>query len=165
MRLNHKRLDRDLLDAVVMADLAKAQGLLNQGADVNATDAEHDETPLILATKFADAAMVQMLLNAKAEVDARDDTGRTALFFASVTSEVFKVLVEVGANIHARDAEGNTILMRKITESPSLSEVEELLRQGIDPNLRNADGQMAQDLAESLGLVNIVERLRATTAV
>jgi ankyrin repeat protein len=165
MRSKRKKLNRDLLDAVVMRDIAKVQDLLNQGADVNARDEEHHETPLILATKFADPAIVRLLLNANAEVDARDDKGRTALFFASVPSEAFKGLLEAGANLHARDEEGNTILLRNVSESPSLNDVEELLKLGIDPALRNAEAQSALDVAESLGLIKIVERLRAATAV
>jgi ankyrin repeat protein len=159
MKLKRIKLNRDLLDAVVMRDIAKAKELLKQGGDVNARDAEHNETPLIFAAKFADAGMVRLLLNAQADVHARDDKGRTALYFAPVSSEVFKLLLEAGANLHAIDGGGNTILMRKVSESRSLNEVEELLKLGIDPSLRNADGETALDIAESLGLVKIVERL------
>jgi ankyrin repeat protein len=148
-----------------MRDAAKVHQLLKHGADVNARDSEHNETLLILAAKFANVVMTRLLLNAKAEVNARDDSGRTALFFAPVSSEVFKDLLEAGANVQARDNEGNTILLRKVSESPSLGEVEKLLALGIDPSLRNAEGEMALDIAESLGLVKIVERLRSATAV
>jgi ankyrin repeat protein len=87
------------------------------------------------------------------------------LFFASVPSASFKALLEAGATLHARDEEGNTILLRKVWESPSLNDVEELLKLGIDPGLRNADAESALDVAESLGLAKIVERLRAAMAV
>lgn len=159
MRSKRTKLNRDLIDAVVMRDIAKAKESLSLGADVNARDAEHNETPLIFAAKFADAGIVRLLLNAEADVHAQDDQGRTALYFAPVSSEVFRLLVEAGANPHAIDGEGNTILMRKVSDSPSLNEVEELLQLGIDPSLRNADGETALDIAESLGLVKIVERL------
>ncbi len=163
MKSKRKQLNRDLLDAVVIRDIAKVQELLKQGAEVNARDAEHNETPLIFAARFADAAMVRLLLYAKAEVDARDEKGRTALFFASVSSEVFKVLLDAGADIHAKDREGNTILLWKVSESPSLIEVEELLRLGVDPSLRNEFGETALDIAESLGLVKLVKRFKAST--
>ena len=165
MSTKRKKLNRELLNAVVMRDIKKAQSLLEQGADVNARDTDHYETSLILATRFVEVAMVQILLDAKADVDARDDWGRTALFYASVKSEVFGRLIKAGADIHARDEQGDTILSRKVSESPSLNEIEELLQLGIDPRVRNADEQTALDKAESLGLENIVERLRAATAV
>ena len=165
MRSRRKKLNRDLLDAVVMRDIAKIRELLGQGADVNARDEEHNEPPVMLAVKFADAAIIRLLLNVGAEVDAQDDMGRTSLFFAPVSSEVFKSLLEARADIHAADNKGNTILLWKVLESASLSEVEELLRLGVDPGLRNEGGETALDIAERLGLVKIGERLRAATSV
>ena len=133
--------------------------LLNQGADVNALDSEHNETALILAVKFADASMVRLLLEVGANVNAEDDKGRTSLFYAPVLSDKFKLLLSAGANLHIKDNEGNSILMRKLSESASLAEVEELLRLGIDPNCQNESGETAIDLAEQLGLVKVVDRL------
>jgi len=161
MASKRKQLNRSLLDAVIMRDINGARELLKQGADVNARDNEHQETPVILAAKFAGAEMVRMLLEAGAEVDARDDWGRTALFYAPVSSEVFGVLLRAGADVHARDEEGNTILTRKVSKSASLAEVEDLLRLGVDLGARNEEGETALDLAEGLGLVRVVERLRA----
>lgn len=161
MRSRREQLARDLLDSVHVRDINQVRELLGQGADVNAKDAEHKETPLMLAVTFAGVGMVRMLLEAGAEVDARDDWGRTALFYAPVSSEVFGVLLRAGADIHARDEAGNTVLMRKVSGSASLAEVEDLLRLGVDLGARNEDGQTALDLAESLGLVRVVERLRA----
>jgi ankyrin repeat protein len=51
--------------------------------------------------------------------------------------------------------------MQKVSESASLAEVEELLRLGVDPRVQDEDGKTALDLAESLGLVKVVERLRS----
>ena len=161
MKFERAQLDHDLCDSVVMRDMTRIRALLAQGANVNAKDVEHNETPLMLAVKFADAAMIRLLLGAGAEVDARDTWGRTALFYAPLSSEVFRVLLHAGADIHARDKEGNTILMRKVSQSASLADVEELLQLDVDVRARNAFGETALDLAESLGLVNIIERLRS----
>jgi uncharacterized protein len=161
MESERKQLDRDLLDSVTMRDIARVRDLLEQGANVNAKDDEHEETPLMLAVKFAGVDMVQLLVEAGADVDARDSWGRTALFYAPVSSEAFRVLLRAGADIRVRDEEGNSILMRKVSESASLSDVEELLRLGVDPDLQNGDGETALDLAESLGLIEVVKRLRS----
>ena len=130
MRSKHKQLNRALLDAVVMCDITKVRELLLQGAEVNARDQEHEETPIMLAVKFADATMIRLLLDAGAAVNAQDDLGRTPLFFASIPSEVFNALLEKGADLHAQDEEGNTILLKKVSESAPLSAVEVLVQRG-----------------------------------
>ena len=165
MRSKRKQLNRSLLDAVATRDLSRVRELLKLGADINARGEEHDETPLILAAKFADAALIRLLLDAGAEVNARDDKRRTALFYAPVSTAVFKALLEAGADVHARDQEGDTILMRKVSECAPLAEVEELLRLGIEPGVRNKAGETALDVADSLGLVLVVERLKSSAAV
>ena len=144
-----------------MRDKERIRHLFKLGANVDAKDEEHDEAAIILAAKFGDAEILELLINKGAEVDARDDEGRTALFFAEVGSEVFASLVTAGADINAKDCDGNSILMRKVAESPSLAEVEELLRLGIQPDVRNQAGESALDLAVELGLLNVIERLKA----
>jgi ankyrin repeat protein len=119
----------------------------------------------MLAVKFADSEMVRSLLDAGAPIGARDDSGRTALFLAGVFSEIFRILLEAGADIKTRDEEGNTVLLRKIWETPSLAEVEELLRLGIDPGIANHDGDTALSMAENLGLTEIAERLRLSVNI
>ena len=161
MKSKRKRLARDLLDGVHVRDINRVRELLVRGADVNARDAEHEQTPLMFAVMFAGVGMVRLLLESGAEVNARDGMGRTALFYAPVSSEVCGILLRAGADVHARDEEGNTILMRKVSESASSAEVEELLKLGIDPGVRNENGETALDLAESLGLVRVIERLRS----
>lgn len=160
MKSKRQRLARHLLDGVMARDVNRVRELLKQGADVNSKDEEHAETPLLLAVKFAGVEMVRLLLEAGAEVDARDGWGRTALFYAQVSSEVFGVLLCAGADVQARDEEGNSILWWKVSESASRAEVEELLRLGLDPDARNGVGETALDVAESLGLIQVAERLR-----
>jgi len=160
MKSKREKLNHDLLDSVIMRNRPDVQALLAQGADVNARDQEHNQTSLMLAVSFPGADMVRLLLDAGAEVDARDDWGRTALFYTTVASEAFAVLLAAGANIHARDKEGNTILMRKVSESASLSDVEKLLQLGVDRSVGTEAGETALDIAEKLGLLQVVERLR-----
>jgi uroporphyrinogen-III decarboxylase len=85
MKSQRKQLNQLLLKSVIMRDINQAKLLIEQGADVNTRDSEHNETPLILAVKFADAAMVRLLLKAGAELIRRMTRGKqlyfTLLFF------------------------------------------------------------------------------------
>src|SRR5262245_49008098 len=157
---NRHHLDRGLVNALVTCNKQEIRRLLESGVDINAEDDEHRESAIMLATKFADKEVIDLLIKAGANVDARDDRGRSALFFAHAGSEIFLKLIAAGADIHAADQSGTTILMQKVSESASVAEVEELLRRGVDPHLRNGAGETALDLAVSLGLVNVIKRLR-----
>ena len=157
-----RKLNRALLDAVISRNKDEIRRLLKAGAEVDATDEEHDEPAIILAAKFGDAEIVDTILTAGANVDARDDQGRTALFLADVGSETFARLLAAGADINAVDHDGNTILMTKVSQAASVTEVEELLRLGINPDAKNVDGESACDLAISLGLVNVIKRLNVS---
>jgi ankyrin repeat protein len=159
-----RQLNRGFLDAIQMRNQDGIRHFLEVGASIDAREEEHDQAAIILAAKFGDEETVELLINKGAKVDARDDQGRTALFFAEVGSQVFASLVAAGADINAKDYEGNSILMRKVSRSPSVVEVEELLRLGIEPDVRNEAGESALDLAVSLGLVNVVERLKSLPA-
>jgi ankyrin repeat protein len=165
MKSKLKQLNRNLLDAVVMGDFARVSSLLAQDADVDARDEEHQETPLILAAKFNRPDIVRLLVESKASLEAKDDQNRTPIFFATISSNVFDVLLEAGANLQVTDAEGNTILLRRLGQAPSLSDVESLLRLGLDANLRNNAGENALDIAEGLGLIEIAARLRSVPLV
>jgi ankyrin repeat protein len=148
MRKKLRQLNRGFLDAIHMRNKDGIRHFLEVGANIDAREEEHDQAAIILAAKFGDAEIVEFLINKGAKVDARDDEGRTALFFAEVGSKVFASLVAAGADINAKDNEGNSILMRM----------------GIEPDVRNEAGESALDLAVSLGLVNVIERLKSLPA-
>lgn len=119
---------------------------------------------LLDAVIVRDIAQVRELLKQGADVKARDNEHEeTPLILAAkfAGAGMMRLLLEAGADVHARDEEGNTILMRKVSESASLAEAGGLLRLGVDPNVRNEAGETALDLAESLGLVKVVEQLRS----
>jgi ankyrin repeat protein len=160
-----RKLNREFLDAVCMRNMDEVCRLLGVGADVNARDDEHNEAAIMLAAKSGDWGMVALLISNGAQVNERDDEGRTALFFATVKSPIFASLIAAGADTKIKDYEGNTILMRKVAQSSSAAEVEELLQLGIEPDVRNQAGESALDLAVSLGLVNVIERLKSTLSL
>jgi len=98
------------------------KALLEAGADVNATNKDM-ETPLLRAARQFDAGGVAMLLDHHAAINAQDKNGRTALMRAIDGPEQFdntnhivyspriaQLLVERGADLALRDAQGDTAL-------------------------------------------------------
>lgn len=89
------------------------QLLLSYGADINAMD-EHGQTSLYQAAADGNRELVEYLLDNGADIDLSGD-GMTPLiiascYFDSNQLETVKLLVERGADIHAKDNEGQTAL-------------------------------------------------------
>jgi hypothetical protein len=121
-------------------------------------------TPLFRAVMDNDTARTKQLLDAGADPNENifKPTGFMPIFFAIVhrNTEIVRALVAKGADIKVVDTRGNTTLMwAAINEHASPELVEELLRLGVDPNLRNKAGQTALDLARQRGNTPIVAAL------
>ncbi len=98
--------------AALEGDATVARLLLDEGADVNATD-RWGRTPLFIAT-FEEPLVedrlptVRLLLDRGADVNARDESGSTPLHVAAAMGEVEVVdlLIERGADVCAANAIG-----------------------------------------------------------
>jgi ankyrin repeat protein len=96
---------------------AIVRALLEHGASPEAKDPRTGATPLMKAVEQGNQELVQVLLEHKAAVNAKDITGRTALQYAARWSgsrnmvAIGRQLVGAGADINARDNNGNTALV------------------------------------------------------
>lgn len=90
------------------ANVAAAERLLAQGADVNAV--KNGEPLLIMAARNGHIQVMKLLLNRGADVNARDDRGRTALMVAAGLSDpgMVRLLLSKGADVSARGNDGYT---------------------------------------------------------
>ena len=85
--------------------------LLNNGADVNATD-NNGNTALSFASQNGHTEIVAMLLAARADVNIKSDFGGTALMLASLRghTEIVAKLLEKGADVNTENNYGQTAL-------------------------------------------------------
>lgn len=147
--------DHALIDAVLMDEAEAVDQLLQWGADVNARDREHQETPLMLAKS---ETVSRVLLDNGADVFAVDDQGRTA-FMKSLNPIDFRPEM----NINAQDCNGKTALMTAVELCVDQA-IPWLIAQGADANIENQWGETAFTLAENYGRKLILETLTKASA-
>lgn len=83
--------------------------LIEHGADINAKNAS-EVTPLHIAAKKSDAEKVKLLLENHADINAKDLYGYQAIHYAVHNLEIFNILLSYGADIKARNCDGESLL-------------------------------------------------------
>jgi ankyrin repeat protein len=85
--------------------------LLAYGANINARDDFGDDA-VIIAAEASNVGVLKELISAGARVDATNSVGHNALFGAARNNvEAVDLLIKSGANLNARDEDGQTVLM------------------------------------------------------
>ncbi len=136
--------DLPLVEAIRNGDKAAIRSLLDQQADVNATQPD-GATALAWAAQRDDVETVELLLQAGADVNAANEYGTTPLWIACTNANAGMVekLLLAGANPNAALQTGETPLMAAATRG-SLDVVNSLLAHRVDVNAKeNRGGQTA----------------------
>jgi len=132
--------DSALGRAVRMGSAKSAQALIAYGAN------PHSGALLRDAASSGRPNMVREILRYHPQLEVTDSEGKTALFAAVAglmtgdevaRGECVHLLIQAGANVSARDSEGNTPLHG----ANEVEVAEELLKAGADVNARNKNGE------------------------
>ncbi len=117
-----------------------------------------DGTPLMSAAANGNVKLLKLLLKYGATPDYPTSGKHTALMSAIGHTEIFEILINHGANIHARDSYGRTVLIWAALHGTE--EVVTLLcKMGADPDTKDKGGNTALSDARNKGRARIVELL------
>jgi ankyrin repeat protein len=156
--------DAPLADAAEKLDRVRLQALLEQKADVNASQAD-GMTALHWAVYHDDLETARMLVKAGANVKAANGYGVTPLALACTNGndEAVALLLAAGADPNAA-LSGNETALMTAARTGKLGAVKALLKAGADVNARERKGQTALMWAAAEGHAAVVEALLAAGA-
>lgn len=143
--------------AARMADIAKLNGLIEQGAKVNRND-ESGNTALHYAARSGFDKVVKFLIAKYANVNAIGEQGKTPLHHATEHAHqtAAQVLISEGADVNPKDEDGDTPLHCAAgSESATEDMIELLVSEGADVNAKNEQGHTPTDLAAKHTLMGI----------
>ena len=146
-----ERMDLDLIVAASDGIPARAQELLNAGADVEARD-NANGTPILWAARGGHTEIVKMLLEhgANPNVVEHGNGNVTPLIWAASLDniECVQMLLDHGADVNASTTQGNTALM-KAAQNGTAGMVKLLLDHGADPSRSSYPGGTALEIAKA----------------
>ena len=149
----------ELADAVEARDVALAARLLNQGAAIDAPQAD-GMTALLWAAFHDDMKLAGQLVAAGANVKATNRYGVSPLSLAcrNGNGAMVKLLLEKGADPNTKLNGGETALMTA-SRTGRIEAVKALLDKGADVNAKEQRGQTAMMWATAEGHADVVDVL------
>ena len=145
--------ETQLMRAAAAGNLAKAEALIANGADINQGNWV-GLTPLIRAIIKGKSEMAQALIKWGADIHLADDYLKTPLMYALDFRDdaLVKLLIDAGADVNARHSDGRTPLMF----SQSAKNTKLLLDAGADPYTRDNDGKNALFYASNEDILSLL---------
>jgi ankyrin repeat protein len=122
-----------LMNAAAAGSVDAMKFLIDKGADINAQNAFGTTALTMSATQIA---KVRLLLDHGAKATIASKQGRTALFVAAMSepsAAIVRLLIAKGADVHAKDASGNTILNAAAVGN-DIATIRLLIDAGLDVN-------------------------------
>jgi ankyrin repeat protein len=145
--------------ACISDDADRVSALLARGADPD-SKTEDGVTPLMMAAGKGHSRIIDLLIRAGANTDAVAADGATPAGIAKERGHIFalNVLNYYSRGLGESEPAGSTPLLRASARK-DLAQVEALLREGADPNIRNEAGDAALDIAARCGATKVAELL------
>ena len=143
--------------AVRQGHLGMARLLASFGADPEGDPARQSLPMLCEAAFYGHADMALWLVSAGARVNGADSGGRTALAYCADDLALCGALVELGADVRARDSDGRGVLhwateMKFNSEQARSRQIALFIEKGADPLATDSSGRSALDAAREAGL-------------
>jgi ankyrin repeat protein len=134
--------DTALMTAAGTGDVKTSQLLLSKRANPNAANSRR-RTALMAAAEHGQLAVVDVLLANGADVKARDADGKTATDYAleSANQDTIAFLIGRGGTFNTKSLSAARALVNAIFKNDDL--VSLLLRQGVDPESKDSNGESA----------------------
>ena len=152
--------DPEIISFAVVGDVIGVSRLIEHDRDcINQTDAL-GFTALHCAADLGDPEFVKYLLQAGADCKAQNKVGITALHLAQ-NAPIVELLVEAGANIEHRNADGETPLQVLAAEPNSYWAMKKLLQFGANPNAADNSGITSMEIVKERNETRKVVLLRA----
>ena len=152
---SEKEIKNALWMATTLGKPALVRLLIEKGADPNSLN-EKGQTCLWRAIYNIDARTLGLLLENKARVDLRDINGRTALWelanmsnhsrFNSHDTKTDKALLNIYKNSNSEDrSDQGDLIEKSLTREINIAQI--LIDNGLDPSIKDNNGQTAFDVA------------------
>lgn len=153
-----------LVAATKARDVDAARALILAGADVNAKDSIQDSAYLYAGAEGLDEILV-LTLSHGADLRSTNRFGGTALIPAAEKGHpsTVQLLIDAGVPLDHVNNDGWTALLEAVVYgdgSPTYQDIiSRLLRAGADPNIRDAQGRTALQIAQQLGQTDVARLL------
>ena len=152
---------------------ASIEFFIRLGADLGAENQE-SLTALWYAFQYGNQENIDLLLSHGTRADISNSSGNTLAMLATERNDIetLRHLTRKGADLHAVDKGGNSVLMYAVHSADQLDKIHDswdatdyplawLLQQGVDPNQLNAKGQTVLMRAQRKGDERAVDTLMA----